>query len=420
MRHLYLRIYVAIVVVLLLFGALSSLLWWLGPGQDHHHDKLLNGLTLVASRALPRAGESNADTQRVLREFSRETDVVLTLRDPTGVLIANAGPPIELPSPPRPGWAKSFGHGPTLALQLPDRRWLLGRHRPHGHLHGARWLWALVVLAIAVAIGAHPVARRLTRRIERLRQNVDALGAGELSARVEVEGKDEVADLARSFNVAAERIEQLVHSQRSILASASHELRSPLARIRMAVELLDSGGRNELKTRIDDDIAELDGLIDELLTASRLQVVGTEPVHQPVDLLAVVAEECSRFDATFSGAATSVQADPRLMHRLVRNLLQNAARHGGGESVEVEVGSATSGDAIVSVCDRGPGVPEAEKENIFRPFYRPSGMPETGEGVGLGLALVRQITEQYGGCVRCLDRDGGGTCFEVRLRPGSD
>ena len=121
-----------------------------------------------------------------------------------------------------------------------------------------------------MAAVAFPVARRLARRIERLREHVDALGAGALSARVDAEGRDEVADLARSFNRSAERLEQLVNAQRSTLAGASHELRSPLARMRVACELL-GDSRPEIRERVARDIAELDGLIDELLLASRLE-----------------------------------------------------------------------------------------------------------------------------------------------------
>ena len=103
------------------------------------------------------------------------------------------------------------------------------------------------MLAGAIGIGAYPVVRRLTRRLERLQARVDALGEGDLSARVDVEGTDEVAVLARSFNRAAERVEALVNAQRSTLASASHELRSPLARIRVALELLQGDERPELR-----------------------------------------------------------------------------------------------------------------------------------------------------------------------------
>ena len=128
--------------------------------------------------------------------------------------------------------------GAIWAVRLPDGRWLMGR-APRGHGHAPFGLFLLLaLLALAVGVGAYPVVRRLTSRLERLQAGVESLGAGELSARVRVEGHDEVARLAESFNRAAGRIEELVGAHRTLLANASHELRSPLARIRMTVELM--------------------------------------------------------------------------------------------------------------------------------------------------------------------------------------
>jgi signal transduction histidine kinase len=109
----------------------------------------------------------------------------------------------------------------------------------------------------------------------------------------------------------------------------------------------------------------------------------------------------------------TLRGDARLLRRLVRNLLENAARH-GAPPVEASV-HASGGQARVRVCDRGPGVPEDERERIFAPFYRPSSRPSADVGSGLGLALVREIARRHGGEVRCQGRDGGGTCFEVEL-----
>jgi signal transduction histidine kinase len=115
------------------------------------------------------------------------------------------------------------------------------------------------------------------------------------------------------------------------------------------------------------------------------------------------------------GDAVEVRGDGRLLRRMVRNLLENAHRHGGGEGIEVRV-ERRGGGGRVAVADRGPGVPEAERERIFEPFYRPPGTPETGASHGLGLALVRQIARAHGGEARCVPRVGGGTVFEVDLR----
>src|SRR5262249_33054108 len=144
----------------------------------------------------------------------------------------------------------------------------------HDHWHpGFGLFFLLALLALAVAVGAYPVVRRLTARLERLQAGVEALRAGDLAARGKVEGHDEGARLARSFNGAAARIEELVGAHKSLLANASHELRTPLARIRMAVELMKEHADPKRKRDLAIDIAELDLLIDEILLASRLEAV---------------------------------------------------------------------------------------------------------------------------------------------------
>ncbi|MCY4487718.1 MAG: HAMP domain-containing sensor histidine kinase [Deltaproteobacteria bacterium] len=278
---------------------------------------------------------------------------------------------------------------------------------------------ALVILALAVAIAAYPVARRLTRRLERLRTRVDALGAGDLATRVEVEGNDEVAELARSFNRSSERMQALVNAQRDTLAAASHELRSPLARIRMAVELLPANGDPSLRVRVERDIRELDDLIEEILLAGRLRTLE-RPAHlEGVDLQALAAEEAARAGAVFVGGPMTVEGECRLLARLIRNLLENATRHAPGTSTLVDL-EAAEGRAVLRVLDRGPGVAETERERIFEPFYRRPGGFASGEGddrkgSGLGLSLVRQIARRHGGEASCRPRDGGGSCFEVSL-----
>jgi len=187
----------------------------------------------------------------------------------------------------------------------------------------------LALLALAVGAGAYPVVRRLTRRLERLKSGVEALGQGDLSARVRVEGRDEVAALAASFNRSAEQIERLVGAHRTLLANASHELRSPLARIRMAIEMLGAEANPALRAEVARDIAELDALVDEILLASRLDAVAAIGTPEEVDLLALAAEESARVGAALDGSPTVVRGDAKLFRRMIRNLLENAKRHGG-------------------------------------------------------------------------------------------
>jgi len=255
------------------------------------------------------------------------------------------------------------------------------------------------------------VVRGLTRRLERLQTGVETLGAGNLSARVSVEGKDEVARLAESFNRSAERIEDLVGAHRMLLANASHELRTPLSRIRLGLELLHETKDEKYKSEIERNIAELDTMIDEILLASRLDATRRLQSEEPVDLLALAAEEGARYDGcAVEGEAVTVRGERRLLGRLIRNLIENAARH-GAPPVRVAVGR-DSAVAVLEVTDGGAGIPEAERERVFLPFHR---LQRDTQGAGLGLALVRQIARLHGGDAVVAPRPGHPSCLRVTL-----
>jgi signal transduction histidine kinase len=321
-------------------------------------------------------------------------------------------------------------HGPEFEVRLNDGRTLhvhLPRpparspfaNRPYG------FLWLLAMVGVAVALATYPIVRRLTRRLERLQEGVEQWGTGNLSARVALDGDDEVGVLATRFNHAAAQIEVLVASHKTLLANASHELRSPLARIRMGLELMGESGVGSpaaaIKAELTRNVNELDQLVDEILLASRLDSQQADMgTVEPVDLTGLVAEECARVDAVFGlDAATpdplpiSVPGVDRLLRRAVRNLLENARRYSPGE-VRVSL-VRNGGSAVLRVHDEGPGVPHDQRERIFEPFYRLPGASEQSGGVGLGLALVKSITQRMGGTVRCEDSHPVGACFVVSL-----
>jgi signal transduction histidine kinase len=304
------------------------------------------------------------------------------------------------------------------------------------------YLWTLALVAVAVALGAYPIVRRLTKRLETLQKGVDRWGQGDLSTRLPEYGSDEVALLSRRFNQAAERVENLLLSHKTLLANASHELRSPLARIRMGLELLGSDPAHARQRReMARSVEELDQLIDEILLASRLDMRDANDASalgptEEVDLVGLAAEECARagVDLDIAPNATSVlvQGHARLLRRVLRNLLENARRYGQSPSAQdaadppirlamaMALSPATPGAGVeawaeVAVEDRGPGVPPELREQIFEAFYRLPGASEKEGGVGLGLALVRSIVQRHGGSVRCEERTGGGARFVVML-----
>ncbi len=455
MGSLYVRIYLTVLAVLALFAGISG---WVVQrhldGQREEQRQVMQSAVReraeawgeLLQRALPPPEASPEAQTEALREWSQRLRLPMALDDAQGRRIGASDSYLR---------REAEGPGPlgprVQPLRLDDGRTLwvprvaaLGAlrgnaPRPPGEARPAeRWLpwslpwvaagssaggWSLLVfllvLFLAVGAGAWPVVRRLTRRLEALKQGVEAFGAGALHQRVAEDGRDEVAAVGASFNRAATRIEALLRSHQSLLANASHELRSPLARLKMAVAMLEDAAppqRSALRQEIETNIGELDALVEEVLLASRLDASAVLDVREPVGLLGLAAEEAARVGAQAQGDDLTVPGDERLLRRALRNLLENARRYGGGD-IEATVVRRAGGGAELRVCDRGPGVPEAYRERIFEAFFRLPGHAEREGGVGLGLSLVRQIAERHGGRVRCEAREGGGSCFVLAL-PG--
>ncbi|MDQ2926741.1 MAG: HAMP domain-containing sensor histidine kinase [Caldimonas sp.] len=445
MRSLYLRIYATVVLVLLLFALVSG--WVLQRHLEQErtrNDSILNdrlgAWADLIEHSLPGVDAPPAAQAAALREWSMRLRMPLALDDAAGQRIGASDSFVRRSAEGVPPFSFRLDDGRILWTMRPGQLRRLGnaerRGRPDERGRGEPPSWPLlppwlprgaglavilIVLFVAVAAGAFPVVRRLTLRLETLKRGVEQFGGGDLGHRVAVSGRDEVAAVASSFNVAAARVEALVQSHRSLLANASHELRSPLARMKMAVSMLDDASplqRDKLKREIDRNVAELDALVEEVLLASRLDA-PQEPLHRDkVDLLALAAEEAARVDARVDAPGELfVAGDERLLRRALRNLLENARRYGGSE-IALVLQPLGRGGVTIQVCDRGAGVPPAMRERIFEPFFRMPGHAEQAGGVGLGLSLVKQIAERHGGGVRCDARDGGGSCFTIEL-PGS-
>jgi len=465
LRSLYLRIWLTVIVTLALFAGASG--WLVQRHLDQEHARSQAALTEriaawgdLIQRSLPAAAAPPDVQAEALRDWSQRLRVPMALEDEQGHRIAASDsfirregdkslmhvaiyqiklddgrslyvmrpnmlkpPPTADPSGAGDEDIGNFGTGHPQAGEGRGPPPFLFPGVPRGASPGLTLLALVVALFLAIAVGAYPFIRRLTRRLETLKRGVEAFGQGALDRRVPVEGRDEVATLATSFNLAAERIEALVRSHKSLLANASHELRSPLARLKMATSLLsdaapDERERDHLRSEINTDIAELDGLVDEVLLASRLEA-APQPEHlESVDLLALAVEEGARVDASVDGAAANVTGEERLLRRALRNLLENARRYGGGE-IRVDLEDKAAAGVEIRVSDNGPGVPEAYRERIFEPFFRLPGHAERAGGVGLGLALVRQIVERHNGRIRCVRPPEGGGCFVISLPAGA-
>jgi signal transduction histidine kinase len=418
-ERLYVRIYLALLLSLALTAGLFFTAWHFNtdPAQV---GPSLETFAEFAAEILPPSTAPDAVQQEALAHWQPRVRSDLALYAADGRRIAAAGrplPPLDAQQTAS-GWLG--GAPPVFALKLPDGRWLVGQRIRTERRARPNLTAAALLIALAVAVGAYPVVRRLTRRLERLQASVEALGAGQLSARVELRGDDEVARLAGSFNRSAARIEALVGAQKSLLANASHELRSPLARIRMAIALLETAPQEELQQELARNVQELDQLIDEILLASRLDAAGSTPLAaERLDLTALLADECARAGATLAAPLIEIDGEPKLLRRMIRNLLDNARRHGGGaiDAVLVTCDERTLPGVMLTISDAGPGVAQAQRENIFTPFHRLPGARERDGSIGLGLALVRQIARRHGGDAVCTARADGlpGSTFRIFL-----
>jgi signal transduction histidine kinase len=400
---IYLTLLASLVAVAVLMGAFWSLIGENGglrSGARHLE---------IDERLIPGSDSPPGAIAAATKRLGNEMEADISIYDADDSLVAAQGAPVALDA----GGRQRFGPPHIVRIDLPDGRTVLARLRPpwpHRHL---RILYVVLIVAGGVGLAAFP------RRLERLRTGVERWGAGEMSLRVDVGGDDEVAVVARAFNVAAGRVEDLLASQKALLANASHELRSPLARLRMAIELWLAKASPDLLAEINRNLAESDQLVDEILLASRLDTNRAKsPPAVRVDLTALTAEEAACFAPGVVGLAADeepveIEGDAMLLRRLIRNLLENAVRH-GRPPVRIAV-ARIENVARVTVSDCGEGIAPTERERVFEPFYRPAGRSESSGGWGLGLSLVRQIAERHGGRVVCEAEPDGGSRFVVDL-----
>lgn len=410
-RRLFWRIYLTLLASLALAALLIALLWHFAG--DKRVDSLRRMPVHLLEAAIPVEDQPPGAIQAAAERIARAVggDITVLARD--GQMLAFAGERLKRGPPTEEAdWDIPLPQN-VRAFHLRDGRVVLARF--DFPLRRPPWYGVLGGLLIAVGVGlaALPVVARLTHRLERLQRSVEQWGAGDLSARVPVAGQDEIAAVSASFNRAAEHIQTLLAAHRSLLANASHELRSPLARLSMAAELWEQDPSPIRHAEIARNLAEIDQLIEEILLASRLdrpEPNGAAAVWERVDLLALAAEEAARTGASVEGSVVEIDGDRRLLRRMLRNLLENAVRH-GAPPVTVHVATP----AQIRVRNAGPAIPLADRERIFEPFFRPAGHAEDTGGWGLGLALVRQIAARHGGTVRCEAPDEGGTAFIVEL-----
>jgi signal transduction histidine kinase len=446
MSRLHSRIYLHSLAVVLVVGLATSLVFVFGAGRAFFHDMNERVARHLASLVAEHMDDRRQLGRRVV-ELRDELGVGLIVRDQDGRILAEA----------RGGRRAWHTIAPILD---PRSRSVVGTvevigPRPRGGGWPLRPVLIVLVVLFVAALVTRPLARRLSRPLERLTEATRRLGAGDLSYRVPVEPLrdhergpngacgirwwrnrhrvDELETLTHAFNEMADRVERIVRGQKELLANISHELRSPLTRMRVALELVPRDAATEARLReIESDLAALDRLIEDVLATARLDATGLPSHIAHVDVRTMLRELAERAAVdplvagtlvtiedgpvrtedgpartedgparTEDGPALTLMADEALLKRALWNLVENAAKYGAPPIV---LAATLDEDRVkLSVRDHGPGIAPADRERVFAPFERldaartPSAAGEPMRGVGLGLTLARRIAEAHGG-----------------------
>jgi two-component system, OmpR family, sensor histidine kinase CpxA len=465
MGSLFVRIFLSFwiaAVLLIVTVAVVTNLTIDSEGLQLQRERQVQVETLAAAAAEVVGSATPEQLRRQIGNWGRRMGAHLILLDDRGDVIVASRPrlrsprvPAPEPAPPAPGQPAPAAQPPLAPL--PDRPPAEERdgrpapqriEAPFTGIDGVsytliamfppidpaaqpdrRGLNLLLALIVSGLI-SYLLARYLANPLRAVREAASGLARGDLSARVGGDAtrrSDEMGQLARDFDHMAERLEALVHDQQRLVRDVSHELRSPLARLQVALGLAHQRGGDTVGpelARIEREAEGLDRIIGELLLLSRLQAEQTGE-RSEVDLLALcskVADDVA-FEGTArgceviaTGAAASTHGDMQLIARAIENVARNALRYSpDGGTVELEVKTHASG-ITVSVCDQGPGVPEAELDRIFEPFYRVSETREHEGGTGgIGLAIAQRAAAAHGGSIQARNRATGGLCVEIRL-----
>ncbi len=446
MRSLFLKIFLSFWVAQALFVVLAiALAIWLRPQRETAAWDALESKVLKESIAAYQTSGAEG-LSRYLSELQGTQHVRAFLFDEEGKELSGARPPefVEHFQQGRPirsaGWLR-FASGRFLrqtSTTVKGERFTLvmSAPPPPASFFGPRSIPSLWILIAVLSSGlvCYPLALYVTRPVVKLRAATQKLAAGDLSARAGVSGsrrKDEIAELVRDFDSMAGRLEALVKAQSRLWSDVSHELRSPLARLSVALELArqrSGPGANGALERIALESERLNELIGRLLTIAKLES-GQDGIEKaPVHLEELISEVAK--DAEFEAQSRQchvkfefvqgfiVTGNSSLLRSAVENVVRNGIRYTReGTNVEISLrGDDHANRAVVTIQDSGPGVPGDDLDKIFRPFYRIDDARgrQTG-GVGLGLAITERAILLHGGTVEAVNRPEGGLKVQMRL-----
>lgn len=281
-----------------------------------------------------------------------------------------------------------------------------------------RMLAVFLVLLVVIMFAGHTAIRRMLAPVRWLQQGIEALREGDLAVVVPHRTNDELGSLTQAFNQMVGRVGEMVRARDQLLLDVSHELRSPLTRMKVALALC---AGDEHTQRLSANIDEMERLVSELLELERLRQGRTLQLEQH-DLMEIVRDAVTTFADMAPGVNIETAPDRLLLpldadkiRTVLGNLLENASKYALPDSMPARVAVAQDGATVrVQVTDDGPGVPQADLANLFEPFYRVdrSRSKRTG-GYGLGLSLCKRIMEAHGGAIEVRNNPGRGTTFAM-------
>jgi two-component system, OmpR family, sensor histidine kinase CpxA len=446
MRSLFFKIFIIFWIAQSLIFVISTALI-LGHRFPHPASMLDPAFTSLHMEASQAVRQFDARGCGGFEAFARERHEALALVDSGGNGVC--GQPIQNAGPPVASVDEIYGRRigrdtvwafPVISESGARYRFLVSVHSEEHTQFGDLLHFASPQLPVAIGVGGATtflLVMIFTRPVIRLREAARRLAQGELNARVKEthSGKmfqgDEFAALVRDFNHMAERLQSLVDAQKLLLRDVSHELRSPLARVSVALELSRADADSTMSThldRIERETERLNQLIGQLLTLSSMEAAENLGKSEPVSLKKLVNEMLpdAEYEAQKRETGIDLEAECECMvngrrevlYRAIENVLRNAIRYTEAKSrVEIRLLQDVSVQmAVVEVSDRGPGIPESELESIFRPFYRldQARNAQTG-GFGVGLAIAERAVKLHHGQIRALNRSGGGTTIRISL-----
>ena len=322
------------------------------------------------------------------------------------------------------GIKSSFGHQYHLERAPNGGTYLLvWNFREQMHAAHVKLLWMLLFLIVAVVFVAYSFQKRLLRPVQSLNDGVARMSGGELDIDLPVFTRDELGRLTTAFNQMVRRVREMIQARDQLLLDASHELRSPLTRMKVALALI---AEDENKASLTSDVTEMETMISELLELERLRNPhGMRRQNQ--DLVLTLREVAQVFERRYPGVRFSARPDSiplnidgEKMRVVLRNLLENAFKYSLPDSRPVEVSVVQNDEAVtIRIEDDGQGIPDGQLDNIFEPFFRvdPSRSKKTG-GYGLGLSISKRITEAHGGTIKAENNPGRGASFILRFPGG--